>query len=704
MKQEALTQIKQLLTDATTEENVGNRSDLLDRYNAEPYGDEVKGRSKFVSSDVADAVEAILPDILDVFTSQEDLAEFIPVGPEDEEAAKQETDVVSHMFWEKNPGFENLYVWVKEALIQQNSYIWRGWVEKERVTVEEYDDLTYDELLAVVADLEGEYEFQEQYGFDVIKDNGEEIPVPKIGDDGQPVPISVKIKCVKKSKEYVIEPFPNEDFFGTPRWGRLGLDGIPCCGRRHRDKRIEDYIALGFDKASVETLTQAQDDEATSARHHTRDLEETEADDNLEVYEAYLNIDIDDDGVIELVRVWCSRDGTKILKWADGSDAVDEVGSIPINALTPYLMPHRHIGRSTAEQVDDIQQVKSVLLRQTLDSIYATNYARPYFDENYAGENTYDDLINPVQGAPVRTGGAEINWFTPQPVAGATLPLLDVFDNLKEMRVGATRYNQGLDADSLNKTASGISQIMNASQKKVKLVARTIAETALKGLFLGIHRDLRSGPVKEMVMKLRGVWVQVNPTSWRDRSDMTVSVGTGRGNREELRQGLLLMIQGQEKLQGSRLVDEQKLYNTIAKLASTYGIRSIDPYINNPATMPPPQPQPEQPDPVMIAAVAQAKKVEADHQLAMAKLQAEHAQKMQQLAIQAAQEERQQAKTASDIQTDEERLDLEKQKAVMDDDFKRDKLEIDALTGLMRDTQKVVTSEPPMSYEQVTQN
>lgn len=164
------------------------RSDLFDRYMGEPYGDEVQGRSQFVSTDVADAVEAILPDIMDVFTSSEGLIEFQPVGPEDEEAARQETGIVEHIFWQKNNGFEILYTWFKEALIQQNSYVQRGWVEKRRIEIEEYEDLTPDELLTILSE-KGDYEILES-------------------DGGGDEPIRIKLRCTARDKRYEVTCFP----------------------------------------------------------------------------------------------------------------------------------------------------------------------------------------------------------------------------------------------------------------------------------------------------------------------------------------------------------------------------------------------------------------------------------------------------------------------------------------------------------------
>lgn len=681
MKLEAIQQLGQLLADATDDENTGNRADLLDRYLAEPYGDEVDGRSKFVDASASDAVEAIMSEVMDVFTSAEHIVEFAPIGPEDEEAAKQETAAVRHIFWQKNNGFEILYSWLKEAMIQQNAYVWRGWVEKEEVEVEEYEGLDYQEYVEIVSQLEGDYEIQELTGITFVVDpaSGGEIPVPEMQEDGTPSPINLTVRCKKADKEYLIEPFPQEDFFCTPRWGKVNLEGVPCCGRIHRGKTKEDWIAYGFSEDSIEKLTQpASDEEETSARHHTRDLSESEESTQyLELYEVYARLDVDGDGIAELVQVWCTDSGTHIMEWKSGGEAIEEVNTIPISAVTPYIMPHRHIGRSVVENVDDIQRVKTVLMRQLLDNIYATNYARPQYDENEAGEMLEQDLASPAPGALIRTGGAIVTWNSPPPVYQGILPVLEKFDGLQEMRTGATRYNQGLDANSLNKTASGISQILGASQKKAKLIARTMAETGLRDLFLGIHRDLRKGPWKEMVVALRGQWVRVNPRVWKTRTDMRVNVGMGRGDKDERRAALMMAGQVQRELiaAGSRMVDENKLFATIADTLDTFGIAGAEKYFHDPARLPPPPPpQPAPPDPIMISAQAQAQKYQADAQRDAAKMQADerererqHQAKMQQLRLE-------EIRLTNQIQNERETLSLKEKEAVMKDDLERDKL------------------------------
>jgi hypothetical protein len=682
MKDSIKATIGRLIQDAQNEEQSERRSDLFDRYMGEPYGDETANRSKFISTDVADAVEAILPDLMDVFTSAEDIVEFVPVGPEDEPAAKQETAAVSHMFWQKNQGFEILYVWIKEALIQQNSYVKRGWQDKIRVEVEEYADLAPDEFLQIMVQAGPEAEILSQEG----------------GIDeatGEFTPITVKLRTVKKEKRYCVEAIPQEEFFLTPRWNKVSLEGVPCCGHR-RKMEVGDLKAMGFDEDSIKAAKDDNDWEQTDERFDTEDSYEDDDrnEDNatrqVQVYEAYCRVDIDGDGIAELVQVWATGDGSDILK-RNGKEAVEEVSCVPFSALTPYIVPHRHIGRSVAELVDDVQKIKTVLYRHSLDNIYRTNYTRPHFDENSAGPHTYNDLMNPAAGAPVRTGGAQIDYPLPPQIIGTTLPLIERMDDLKESRTGATRYNQGLDANSLNKTATGIQKIMNASQKKTLLIARTIAETGLRDLFLGIHRDLRRGPVRELVMKLTGGWVPVSPRDWKDRTDVNVRVGMGTGDRENIRMGLQLMSTIQEKLMagGSRMVDEVKLYETAQRMMATFGFKSVEPFLTHPSQLPPPPPP--QPDPQMLLAQKQMEIMENESRSRIAldaqRAKMEHQRKMEEIRIKAAAEDRQAAKTASDIMTDAERLDLDRKKVAMTDDLERDKL--------------AAPSAPPMSYSEL---
>lgn len=95
-------------------------------------------RSKAVSSDVADVVEGLMPGMMEVFFSGDEVVEFVPVGEEDEAAAQQETDYVNHVFMQKNPGFMVMYSFIKDALLSKNGIVKVHWEEKEEAYEETF--------------------------------------------------------------------------------------------------------------------------------------------------------------------------------------------------------------------------------------------------------------------------------------------------------------------------------------------------------------------------------------------------------------------------------------------------------------------------------------------------------------------------------------------------------------------------------------
>jgi hypothetical protein len=124
------------------------RADAMDYY----LGDMSKdmpaqdGRSRTVSMDVMDTVEGLMPALMDIFAGSDEVVRFEPVGPEDEEAAQQETDYINHVFMQRNPGFMTLYSFIKDALLQKVGIVKVWWEEDEQEQRETYYDLTEDQF------------------------------------------------------------------------------------------------------------------------------------------------------------------------------------------------------------------------------------------------------------------------------------------------------------------------------------------------------------------------------------------------------------------------------------------------------------------------------------------------------------------------------------------------------------------------------
>jgi hypothetical protein len=130
------------------------RTSAMDYYLGDMHADmpAPDGRSRAVSSDVADTIEGMMPQLMDIFCGGDEVVRFEPVGPEDAPAAAQETDYVNHVFMQKNPGFLILYSFIKDALLSKVGIVKVWWEEEEREERETYYDLTDDQYAMIASD------------------------------------------------------------------------------------------------------------------------------------------------------------------------------------------------------------------------------------------------------------------------------------------------------------------------------------------------------------------------------------------------------------------------------------------------------------------------------------------------------------------------------------------------------------------------
>jgi len=129
------------------------RTDAMDYYLGDMSRDmpAPEGRSHAVSTDVADTIEGMMPSLMDIFCSGDEVVEFHPVGEKDVAAAEQETDYVNHMFMQKNPGFLILYSFIKDALLSKVGIVKVWWEEEEREQRETFYGLTDEQFMMIVA-------------------------------------------------------------------------------------------------------------------------------------------------------------------------------------------------------------------------------------------------------------------------------------------------------------------------------------------------------------------------------------------------------------------------------------------------------------------------------------------------------------------------------------------------------------------------
>lgn len=600
------------------------RRKALDYYLRNPYGNEVEGRSQIVTGEVAEAIDGALPQLIRVFTTTEDIVYFEPKTPEDEESAKQATDYCNWVFYRENDGLLILHNWFKDALMQKVGVVKAYWEAKEDVNKEKYKNLTEDELAMLLSDpgieiVEQDVEFMDG-GVDAM---------------GMPIQIPLYNVKVKKSKKYgcvKIENVPPEEFLISK--SARTIQDSPFVAHRRLMTRSE-LIAMGFDKDTVEGLPSYDDLQFTPERV-ARFSQGEQPDENIsldpamqvvEVYECYIYIDENDDGIAELRKILYA-----------GSEILDdeECDLIPFHSLCPIPIPHKFFGQSLADRTMDIQLIKSTVTRQMLDNLYLTNNARLGVID---GQVNLDDALNATPGGLIRmkSAGAIVPIEVPAVTAQA-FPMLEYMDQVQAKRTGVSDQQQGLDPDVLNNvSATAIAAMMKSNTGKLELIARIFAETGVKSLFKGILHLLGKYQDQAKIVRMRGKFVTFDPRTWANEYDVSINVGLGSGDREQKLAMLQMINSKQEQIiqaygTSNPLVSVAQYRDTLARLIEAAGFKDATAFVT--------EISPEQ-----NAALSQPQPPAPDAQAEVAKMLADV----------------EREKTAAKAQIDAAKLDLERQ-------------------------------------------
>ena len=632
------------------------RRDAIDAYLGRPYGDEQAGRSQVVMRDVADTVEWIKPSLLKVFASSDDVVQFEPFGLEDEEQAAQETEYCNHVLMTKNNGFLVLHDWFHDALLQRNGYVWVRAVTKKRHNLERYTGLTDDEF-ALVAQAEGVE----------VEEHAEQFNSDQFGNVY--TTHDVAVRQVQEYSCLEIVNCPPERVLVAPDWPHMHFEECPFV-------EVVDYCTIsqlremGYDVD--DNISDASDTDEDEHAEEVRsvdygdefgrdDIQADPATRRVRVRYAWMRYDDDGDGIAELRRLVVV--GTTLLE-------NEEDDLIPVAALCPGRLPHEHVGQSVHDWVKDLQRIRTVLMRGFLDNMYLSMYPQAYVDKNRVN---LDDMLVVRPGGVRRIDGPPQQAVMEQVIPDkgpALISAIEMVDSIRENRTGVTKYNQGLDANSLNKTAHGINQIMTASQQRIEMIARVFAETGVKSLMLIIHAmSIKHGRQAEMV-KLRNKWVPIDPRGWKHRRDITVSVGIGTGNKDQMLGHLMMILQEQKQALAIGLARPENIRATLKRLTQNAGFKNADEFWADPAEQPPQQPQP---DPNMIKVQADIQRSQAEFQL-----KAQEAQSDMQLKQQQSQIALEKARVELQIKVAE--LELRK----LEMQIKAEKAQMDAQIGLQK--------------------
>ncbi len=617
------------------------REEALAYYDRQPYGDEQEGASSIVTSEFADVVESLMPGLMRVFTGSDDLAKFAPMAPGQEKWAKEASEYVPHVLMRQNDGFRVISALLKDALMYRLSGATVDLEDVEDKRSVPVHNLTQDaiDLIVAEAQAQGAELVMELAPASLPLGASQDEPLLDAAPEGLSSVASAgsvggtqsgTITVTHKRKRVVVDSIAPEDIRFSP--AARDEDKASYLGFIKR-VTSSDLVKLGLTQEEIDDLSadKGLSDEAAQRNEGVLDdaeragsLSNGEGDSErpLWLVVAYIRADDDGDGISELLRVVYAHGGGPISGSTAGRiiERVEWSGPASIALATPILMPHTIVGRSLFDQTQDLQQLGSVLTRGLLDNLYIVNRPRPVISDQV----NLDSLIDWVPGSPIRLkpgarpGDNHVAWLQVPNVTGAVLSALEHLATVRENRTGVSRYNQGLDAESLNKTLGGLDRIMSAASQRQDLIARTFAETAIKRLYRLIYRAIKraaTGPVAYWP-QMGGAFASCDPSQWPDDMELSVDV-VGIGNREQAIGHLALVGSLQEKLialQGGQaegpFVTAENIANGAQKLTETLGYKTpgvffqpVDKVANTASPAPPP-PQPA-PNPELLAAQAQ---------------------------------------------------------------------------------------------------
>ena len=606
-----------------------------------------EGRSRVVATKVRDTIRAIKPALMRVFLQSDKPVEFIPNTPQAVMGADQATKYAKYIF-ERNNGFRILSDVFHDALIKKVGVAKVYYDEVQHVEIDEYSDLTPEQLAFIENDPESEVLSQEEtiIAEAVIDDMGMEI---------QPRMASYNLRVARTSTkgQIKIQSVAPEDFF-VDRMA-VSIDDCYVCGHTS-EARVGDLVAMGFDFETVYNLGGAADgtvdDEEELAR---RGWDDTDDDENaadpsmrkVQFTEAYMKMDIEGTGVPRLYKFICAGNDYEILDY-------ELCDYIPFAIFEVDPEPHTFFGRSLAEIVTEDQDAATSLLRGLLDGLAMANNPRVMAVQNLVN---MDDLLNNEIGGVVRVKDINaLREFSIGNAATAALPALQFYDEAVRAKTGVTGAAMGMDADALqSQTAAGVNAAVQAASAVSELIARNLAEGGMRQMFNLIAKIARANPNPNEMMRLDGQFVPVDPRSWTNDLDLVTNVGLGNNRREDRIAALQMTMQTQMQIwqaygPTNGIVSMTGIRNTLADILGMAGIHNSDRYYN------PMNPQIEQQLMAMAAQAAQGQQQQQPSDPNAAFLQAE------------------QMKMSARVQADMAKTQLDAEKMRMDDDLERDRM------------------------------
>ncbi|WP_276118294.1 portal protein [Pararhizobium qamdonense] len=592
-----------------------------------PGDDKLKGRSKWVSPEIAKNCDWMTASLVRIFDAPENVCEFVPFGPEDEAVATQQTKVVNWIIKTKNSHLSFLKPWLQNGLICGLGI----------VTVE-FDIQSQESLARVLKNIPNDqlaaFMQQEEAGQIII----ESASKPKLNEQGIETR-DLKIRSIKRVPTFNILSVSPEDFVvSADAKFSNETGGIQAKLQGHRKVMgKQDLIDLGFDAEKVRSIPLASDKSDGIALERSKDTDGKQgiSGDDVSVYQIYTKLKLDKKNRHYRLTLAGDLDAPVLL------DYEETTKYYPYSAFTPYDIPDTLFGLGIPDKIGDDHLIITRMNRAVLDSLHMAVHPIKVVNPDVTN---LDDLLNVSPGSVIRStdpnGG--ISYNTPPFAGGQAIPVIQNLTQSLDYSTGVGPSMVSISAkDMQNVTATAANQQSNSGQLIVESISRYFADTGYRYLVKMIVDALIQKPdeAQEFVSRLTNGFVPID--EFTPDFDVTTSVAFGVMSRDQSTQTLMNLLgqQMQAMQAGLPVANAQNIYATLSKLAETAGFKNASLFFTDPSSIPP---APNPPTPVdpnaglieieKVKAQLKAQDAEAQRQFDLQKFIAETDLKRDQMA------------------------------------------------------------------------
>ncbi|MDT8900931.1 hypothetical protein [Anaeroselena agilis] len=521
--------------------------------------------SDLTASDVQDTIEWALPSLMRIMFQSDDVIALRGTNVENDKNAKVHQDLINFQLQRHANGFLLFYDWFKAALMD-NVGILKAWWERD-------EDI---ELFEVTADEGQLMQWRADTKYRVVK-----------AEQVAPGIFTVQYQLIKKVNK-------NQPEFAVISPAEFRYDGkaknineaklvaqrmvvtADWLRRREKEGTIENLAKALKDYGTGETKKRTNLETYLLSATIDNDTPDTEeAKKEYVYYECFWETDVDGDGLLEKVIV--GKVGKTIVRLENNT-----LGRHPFFVISPIREPYRvWAKRGLCDLIGEIQDLKTALFRQAVYNIALANDKQAFINVDVMlDENEF------IEGRKaVRVSGNPkdaVYWMPHETIEGIVFQFVELADALKENRTGITRYNQGMQADTLNKTATGISRIMDASQQRLEMILRMFLETGVKDLFRFLISLNQKFIDQATVIRIADQTLTITPDDLRGEIDIVVNAALALGSKEARMEKLQTLLASYQQAIPAGIASVKHAAFVFGKMVEEMGYKNLPDFCFSP--------------------------------------------------------------------------------------------------------------------------